>query len=103
VADLRLSSDQCFSLPIALTDSLLPENNKTFTLEARQGGVSLCADAGARASVAMDIGVLAQLCFGAYGALDLWRAARIKSANQEHAALLQAIFPVNNNYINEYF
>ncbi len=51
----------------------------------------------------MDITTLTQLYMGTYNAELLSRQGRILAAKPELIELLEVLFPVKNNYINEYF
>ena len=89
-------------LRIGLFDGVIEENNGVFALKAQGGEARLSLTEGPP-DVTMDIGAFAQLCFGAYAADDLWLGGRIGVKDARCREMLQRVFPVRKNYINEYF
>ncbi|MDR2005849.1 MAG: GNAT family N-acetyltransferase [Acidaminococcales bacterium] len=102
VAALELPMPEGEVLRVKLSDGVIPENNGVFMMKARGCKAELSLAAG-RPDVAMDIGVFAQLCFGAYAADDLWLSASIQVESARGLEILREVFPARKNYINEYF
>ena len=101
VARLKLpapSDDVC----LALTDSVLDENNAVFKLSEAQGLAQLMrTDETPQAR--LGIGAFAQLCLGAHSPDSLHDAGYLETNDQGALRSLRAVFPARLNYINEYF
>ena len=51
----------------------------------------------------MDMGTFTQLYFGAFSAMELWEAGRIKCSDVRKLQLLDELFPKCRTYNTEYF
>ncbi len=91
------------ALTFAYTDAALPENDGTYRLLAQSGRI-VCEKCEISETPALDLTppLAAQLLFGALTPEDLHRLEKIK-VNQETLTKISALFPKQNNWINEWF
>ena len=101
IAQLKLSAPP-YDVCIALTDSVLTENNAVFKLSGVQGLAQL-THTDEEPQVRLGIGPLAQLCFGAHNPDSLHTAGFLETSDQAALNALRMVFPARVNYINEYF
>lgn len=89
-------------LRLEVVDTLVDWNNSTFDLavDKEQGIVE---DAGQqRGDISLSIGALTQLVFGRLNASQLARMGKIQGS-LDKLQMLDTLFPLGYNYINEYF
>ena len=86
---------------LTVTDDLAPWNNQSFRLTVTEGVPTVEAGI-ACGEVECTIGGLTQLVFGRLSAYELAAAGKLKGP-AEAIAVLAALFPPCNNYINEYY
>ena len=87
---------------LLLSDKLIALNNYLLKLTI-SGGQLTMALTDAAEDVTMGMGAFTQLYFGAFSATELAAAGRIKVTAPEKLAFLDALFPKQRNYINEYY
>ncbi len=92
----------CGSVVLLLTDRVIERNNHLLKLLTAPGHLDAVSTA-EQEEVTMDIGVFTQLYFGTFSASELWEAGRIKCSDIEKLQLLDALFPKERTYNNEYF
>jgi len=87
---------------LTIEDDLASWNNQTFSLNIcnQQAEVYPVSK---EPTVAISIGALSQLLFGILRARDILYQGRLKAKNLKEVKILDEIFPVCNNYINEYY
>jgi predicted acetyltransferase len=88
---------------LLLSDKLIAKNNYLAEADKVSGGQLTMALTDAAEDVTLDMGAFTQLYFGAFSATELAAAGKIKVAAPEKLAFLDALFPKQSNYINEYF
>ena len=101
--DLQFSAPKGLQIDFCLQDDLVKENNGVFQLAEQSGKAYLVKNQKQKAQMTMNIGTFAQLCFGAFSAVDLFTAGKIHTDNDKHVITLSKVFKRKNNYINEYF
>lgn len=87
---------------LAVEDKLADWNNQTFSLQVTDGKGKVIIVSERNYDVRTSIGVLSQLILGAVSAKQLAKMGKIK-AKQDKIEILDRLFPLCNNYINEYF
>lgn len=92
------------SVVLLLTDDFIDRNNHLVELSTQQGSrktrvVSTAADE----DVTMDVAAFTQLYMGAFSAMELHEAGRIKCADMTKLAYLDKLLPRCRTYNNEYF
>ncbi len=90
------------SVVLLLTDSVISRNNHLLLLKTGPGQLEAVSTA-AKEEVTMDMGAFTQLYFGAFTASELWEAGRIQCSKPKKLQLLDALFPKERTYNNEYF
>lgn len=89
-------------LKLEVVDTLISWNNSTFEL-AVDKEQAIVEDVGQqRGDISLSVGALTQLVFGRLNASQLARMGKIQGS-REKLQMLDALFPLGNNYINEYF
>ncbi len=89
-------------ITLLLSDKLIALNNYLLKLTVSGGQLTMKLTDAAE-DVTMGMGAFTQLYFGAFSASELAAAGKIKVAAPEKLAFLDALFPRQSNYINEYF
>lgn len=87
---------------LLLSDRLIKLNNYLLKLTVSQGKLSMTLT-DAIEDLTMGMGAFTQLYFGTFSATELAAAGKIKVTAPEKLAFLDALFPKETNYINEYF
>lgn len=89
------------SLKIKVNDELMENNNNIFSLEICQKKAKVTVLSTEKWDVALDIGDLSALAVGAVSADDLRDIGKIQVHDDDAYRVLSAIWPKENNYINE--
>lgn len=91
-------------LAIKIEDSFVKENNAVFSLKTLPNNKLFVEKSElAEFQIQMSISTFTQLYLGAYTVDSLIRQDLIKATNPKYAAILQLLFPLKTNYINEEF
>lgn len=88
---------------LTVEDPLAAWNNGTFCLSIASGQGKVKVLKKAKQSIKCSVGALAQLVFGRVRAKDLYRLGKLTVASEGDVIRLERVFPLCNNYINEYF
>jgi predicted acetyltransferase len=96
------SADIQASLVIRIVDKLASWNNKVFSISVGEGQAKV-EETNAQEDISIDIGALTQLVFGRLEVDKLIYQGRLQSTNPESQIMLRKLFPLCNNYINEYY
>ena len=83
-------------------DSFMQLNNVLVKITVTPEGLQLDNSAEIP-DVTMDIGTLTQLYFGTFNVRQLLNNSRVLAEKESIIVLLEKLFPVKNNFINEYF
>jgi len=89
-------------LIIKVLDNWAPWNNKIFRLSVKKASAQV-EEVQNEPQVSIDIGAFSQLIFGRLGVKELLYQGRLESKAVNYATALDSLFPVCNNYINEYY
>lgn len=100
--DLKIDMFVDETLNIQITDNLLQENNAVFKLMAKNNKAFM-QKVDEQPDIKIDIGTLTQLYFSAYKVQDLYTFGKIEVYNNNSLNLLENLFTLKTNYINEYF
>ena len=99
---LTYPRESCGQLRLAVYDHLAEWNNGTFEVCVADGRATVRSSAQSP-DVTCSVGALALLVFGRLSARELADAARLTTVGEKTLDTLDAWFPVQKNYINEYF
>lgn len=91
-----------WQITMTVSDELAAWNNNTFELSVDQGQARLKPAAAPGVGVQLTVGTLTQLVLGRLSAAQLLAQGKIQATPTE-IAVLTALFPPCNNFINEYF
>lgn len=89
-------------LLMKIGDNWAPWNDKVFQISVSEGRARI-EETDQEPDLSVDIGAMTQLVFGRVGALDLMYQGRLITKSPEKATLFNKIFPLCNNYIDEYY
>lgn len=89
-------------LVLKVADNMAPWNNKTLRLAVLDGFAEIKEVQGLP-DLSIDIGALSQLVFGRLSVKDLAYQGRLEILKPGSEKVLDSIFPLCNNYINEYY
>jgi predicted acetyltransferase len=90
------------NLVLKVEDKWAPWNSKVFSISVK-GGQAQVEETAASWDLLIDIGALTQLVFGSLEVKTLIYLGRLKTEKPEKARELGKLFPLGNNYINEYY
>lgn len=92
-----------YQLKLKIEDGLAPWNNQTFNLSISDRQAVIEAAGPAESEASCSVGALSQLFFGRLGAADLERQGKLQTSTPRVLDLLDKLFPLCDNFINEYF
>ncbi len=92
----------CKTFVLYVRDEFMPLNNVLVKITVTADGLLLDNSVDIP-DVTMDIATLTQLYFGTFSVRQLLNNGKILAEQEDSICLLEILFPVKNNFINEYF
>lgn len=103
LVSLSYPADYAAELILQVEDNLAEWNNDLFKLSLNEGRMAVTRISAVTPEVSCQIGPLSQLVFGALSVRQLVYLGKITVLASDKLAVLEKLFPVCSNFINEYF